>query len=113
MVVKQEIKKQVPISPKGAYRNLLLNIKKEKWDIIYKEEEDLEVFGVTSMFGGATTLSLFGEGARYVPFFVRIFPKSGKSEVFVITGGSENWLGWDFGRNKKAAEKIFNMCLGK
>lgn len=65
------------------------------------------------MLGGSTLLSLSTEGARYVPFFVRIFHNGDKSEVLVIAAGSENWLGWDFGRNKKVAEKILSMCLDK
>ena len=113
MVVKQEIRKTISISASASYKNLLSGIKKEEWEIIYKEEEDLEVFGMTSMLGGSTLFSAVTEGARYVPFFARIFPKGDKCEVLVIAGGSENWLGWDFGRNKKVVEKILDMCLGK
>ena len=112
MVVKQEIRKTISISALTAYKNLLAGIKKEDWEIIYKEKEDFEVFGMTSAFGGSTLLSI-GEGARYVPFFARLFPKGSKCEVLIIAGGSENWLGWDFGRNKKVVEKILDMCLGK
>ncbi|MFH0949009.1 MAG: hypothetical protein V1802_00810 [Candidatus Aenigmatarchaeota archaeon] len=113
MVVKQEVEKLVSINSQEAYRNLLAGIKKEKWDIIYKEKEYLEVFGITSMLGGSTLLSLATEAARYVPFFVRIFSQGKKSRILIIAAGSENWLGWDFGRNKKVAEKILNMCLDK
>ena len=113
MVVKQEIKKTISISASTAYKNLLAGIKKEDWEIIYKEEEDLEVFGMTSALGGSTLLSAFTEGARYVPFFARIFPKGNKCEVLIIAGGSEDIFGFDFGRNKKVVEKILNMCLGK
>lgn len=113
MVVKQEIKKTINLDAEKAYANLLSRIKKEKWDIIYNEKEDLEVFGITSMFGGSTLFSLATEAARYVPFFVRIFPKSNKCTVLVIAAGSESWLGFDFGRNKRVANKILDMCLGK
>jgi hypothetical protein len=112
-VVKQEIKKEISLKPSVTYRNLLDGIKKEKWEIIYKEAEDMEVFGITSFFGGSTLLSVASEGGRYVTFFARIFPKGNRCEVLAIAGGSETWLGYDYGRNKKVVQKILDMCLGK
>ena len=53
------------------------------------------------MFEGAGTPELELHGARKSIVFVKFFQRSpGETEVVVITGGSEDILGFDFGRYK-------------
>ena len=58
MVVKQKLVKTVGVNPEKAYRNLLSDIKDCSWEIIYKEKEDLEVFGMITGLGSSTITSM-------------------------------------------------------
>ncbi|MFH1751546.1 MAG: hypothetical protein ABH821_01245 [archaeon] len=116
--VKQQLKETLSVPAKTVFENLTKRLFKEGWDIVYSDsildqnkKLVCEVFGVSSAFGGSTLLSLGAHGARYVPFFVKVKEiDSTKSEVHIISGGSESWLGLDFGRNRKIVENLLKYC---
>ena len=74
-----------------------------RWDILFENlsEKEGELLFLTDMFEGAGTPELELHGARKSIVFVKFFQRSpGETEVVVITGGSEDILGFDFGRYK-------------
>ncbi|MFH1696777.1 MAG: hypothetical protein ABH854_02615 [Candidatus Diapherotrites archaeon] len=119
MAVGNKIKKTVNKPAGVLFKNLLGNLERDSWEIIHKGELELagkkkamEIFGVSSMFGGSTLLSAYVHGARYVPFFIRVHEvSSGKSEILAIAGGAEKFYAEEFGRNEKVVEKIVKYCL--
>ena len=64
---------------------------------------------LTGMFSGARILALSSHGARKALVFVKLIETTGGTRLIVITGGSETWLGLDFGRHKRNVDKIFEI----
>jgi hypothetical protein len=129
MAVKQETNKILNKPPETIFQTLMNNFKKEGWKVIYTDEfiaggkQVKIILGLTSAFGGVvsggagildtikSSLSLSQHGARYVPYFIKIKElDSNKSEILIISAGSEDIFGFDFGRNKNIVEKIFKFC---
>lgn len=66
------------------------------------------VAGVSGPFRGSNALSLVFQGARYVPFFLRITKGAGETtDVVAMAGGAEGVFGVDFGRNSGFLRSLF------
>ncbi len=75
-----------------------------------KNKKIFEVFAISNELSGSTMLSLFTQGARFVPIFIKITEiNNSTSNVLLISGGSESVLGTDWGRNKGLAKKIIKI----
>lgn len=121
MALTEEVDEVVEISVETVYKTLLDNLKYKGWMVNYMDEfadengkEVREVFGVTTAFGASTFMSLFGHGARFVPFFVKVKEvEPGRSRIQIITGGSEDMFGFDYGRNKRVVQELLKLCTGE
>ncbi len=86
------------------------------WDVIFenKSPEQGEILLLTGMFSGAGFLGLFQHGARKSLVFVKLIKlSSSTTEVNVIAGGTESWLGFDFGRHKRNVNQLFSFLEEK
>lgn len=111
-------KKEFKHSYKIILKNIKHNFEDKLWTVGYKDEhftrnrkKVIHIFGLSSAFGGSNFFSTLINGARYVPFYIVITEITSNScEVLVISGGSENALGFEFGRNKKVAKLVLEFC---
>lgn len=82
------------------------------WTLLYsnKTPEQAEILLLTGMLSGAGVIGLFTHGARKSLVFIKLI-KTGENttRATVIAGGTESWLGLDFGRHKRNVEGVFNL----
>ncbi|MBN2095171.1 MAG: hypothetical protein JW727_03930 [Candidatus Aenigmarchaeota archaeon] len=102
------------------YSNLKSNLEKNGWNITQTESYDATdgtkvrtVVGVSSRLGGSTVLSLGFQGVKTTPFYATVKEKDGVTEVYAQGLGSEDVFKFDFGRNKKVAEKVVAYATSK
>jgi len=109
----------VKMSVNELSNNLQKRLKGEGWPIIHTESfkrfDNLnvtEIMGVSSSFGGSTVLSFSMHGARSVPFFLKITENRFKNsaDLLIITAGSQDIFEFDWGRNSKVGERLFEFC---
>ena len=81
------------------------------WTLEYENNsgKEGELVYLTGAFSGAGLLALGSHGARKSLVFVKIKETSYGTSITVITGGTESWIGLDFGRHKKNVEWIFKL----
>ena len=68
-----------------------------------------ELVCLTGMFSGAGILALTSHGARKALVFIKLISSGPSTRIILITGGSESWLGLDFGRHRRNVEKVFKI----
>lgn len=106
---------QLPIEE--TFSTLLAKFKSMNWEIAYTDEFTLdnglkvkEVFAITSAFGGANFLSVLQSGGRYVPFFIKLKEyNQNTTDITIATGGSEDMMWGDLGRNRGIIDKIIKI----
>ncbi|RMF78533.1 MAG: hypothetical protein D6737_14365 [Chloroflexi bacterium] len=114
----QQIRMLVDLDAETAANNLMANLRRASWTVSYSETfmtidevEVYQLFGISSAFAGATLSGFVNQGARHVPFFVKINSiDAHRSEVLIIAGGSQSVTGKDYGRNRNVAEKLQAFC---
>lgn len=102
----------------SIFERLCENVRRAGWTLVL--QDDLQtpdgapvrvVFGVSSALGAMTLRGFLEEGARHVPFLVRISAgPTGGSRVRIAAAGSEKLQGDRHGRNRKVAETLARAC---
>jgi hypothetical protein len=104
----------------ALFKKLVESLERSSWRVIYTDflcaderQEVRLVYGLSAPFTGSGLRSLMNEGARYIPFFVKITQLNEiESEVVVIVSGAGRLNGDDYGRNRKVIRKILKLCQG-
>lgn len=83
-----------------------------EWELIFENitNDQAELLYLSGMFSGAGIHALLIHGARKSIVFIKLFKKEeGKTEVLVVTGGSETLVGFDYGRYKKITDHVLHL----
>ncbi|MCK4491481.1 MAG: hypothetical protein KAU03_02575 [Candidatus Altiarchaeales archaeon] len=82
------------------------------WNTLYANEtpEQAEILLLTTMFSGAGVMRYFAHGAKKSLVFIKLIKTGNTStKTTVIAGGTESWLGFDYGRHKRNVDGIFSF----
>jgi len=110
MVDKNSGEITVNMSVGDALAKIKNNVNKD-WDLLFQNTtgNEAELLYLSGMFSGAGVLALFTHGARKSIVFIKMIGGDKGTKIIIITGGSETFIGADWGRYKKIIQHIIGI----
>jgi len=102
------IDETIGASVSDAYNTIKRNI---DWNLEFEHisGKEAELVYLTGMFSGARVLALWSHGARKALVFIKLIESGSSTRLIVITGGSETFWGFDWGRHRRNVERITGL----
>jgi hypothetical protein len=80
----------------------------ENWDLLFenKTEEQAELLYLCGKFSGVKFFAIVGDNDRKLVFIKLFSREKKKTEIIVVTGGTESWLDLDYGRLERIIKEV-------